>query len=559
MGGGGMLPRSIGGAAGMLGLEMPLLNAHPQQQQQQQQYVSPFQQPQNQQLAGHHSSLRQSSYASYGVRGRQQQAQHSPEGEPEFREGGGAGDHGAAKRGGASLTSQSPCPWTRMKWTDSMVRLLISVVYSVGDDGGGGEGGDHNNIQLPPPASSSSSSRGANTRGGGAASASASASQQQQQQKKGKWKSVSRAMMEKGFCVSPQQCEDKFNDLNKRYKRVIDLLGKGTACRVVENPSLLDTMDHLPAKAREEARKLLSSKHLFFPEMCAYHNAGSANPSCAAGPPAAPAAQPSRMPSLPQLSDRQTSCFHHPAGPGASREEEAIGKAAAAGANDGRHHQPAEEDEDEDEGEDNDADEDRSNNEEEEEEDEEEEDDDDRLADDDPLEDDRNEEDRGGDVEDMKAVVTASKRQKRTPRLSLSLQSSTTASARLQELRSELMGMAAAAAAAGEGGGGAMMQWVRRRAAELEEQRVGYQCRAFQLERQRFKWLRFSTNKEHEMERMKLDNDRLRLDNDRMLLLLRQKELELLSTTASDAAGGHAAAASSTDHHHFLNHHKQQE
>nr|CAD1836713.1 unnamed protein product [Ananas comosus var. bracteatus] len=534
MGGGGMLPRSIGGAAGMLGLEMPLLNAHPQQQQQQQQYMSPFQQPQNQQLAGHHSSLRQSSYASYGVRGRQQQAQHSPEGEPEFREGSGAGDHGAAKRGGASLTSQSPCPWTRMKWTDSMVRLLISVV-------------------------------GANTRGGGAASASASASasqqqQQQQQQKKGKWKSVSRAMMEKGFCVSPQQCEDKFNDLNKRYKRVIDLLGKGTACRVVENPSLLDTMDHLPTKAREEARKLLSSKHLFFPEMCAYHNAGSANPSCAAGPPAAPAAQPSRMPSLPQLSDRQTSCFHHPAGPGASREEEAIGKAAAAGANDGRHHQPAEEDEDEDEGEgeDNDADEDRSNNEEEEEDDDDD-DDDDRLADDDPLEDDRNEEDRGGDVEDMKAFVTASKRQKRTPRLSLSLQSSTTASARLQELRSELMGMAAAAAAAGEGGGGAMMQWVRRRAAELEEQRVGYQCRAFQLERQRFKWLRFSTNKEREMERMKLDNDRLRLDNDRMLLLLRQKELELLSTTASAAAGGHAAAASSTDHHHFLNHHKQQE
>nr|DAD46122.1 TPA_asm: hypothetical protein HUJ06_004352 [Nelumbo nucifera] len=26
--------------------------------------------------------------------------------------------------------------------------------------------------------------------------------------------------MEKGFYVSPQQCEDKFNDLNKRYKRV---------------------------------------------------------------------------------------------------------------------------------------------------------------------------------------------------------------------------------------------------------------------------------------------------------------------------------------------------
>ncbi|CAH8354663.1 unnamed protein product [Eruca vesicaria subsp. sativa] len=45
---------------------------------------------------------------------------------------------------------------------------------------------------------------------------------------KGKWKSVSRAMVEKGFSVPPQQCEDKFNDLNKRYKRVNDILGKGT-------------------------------------------------------------------------------------------------------------------------------------------------------------------------------------------------------------------------------------------------------------------------------------------------------------------------------------------
>ncbi|URE49365.1 hypothetical protein MUK42_14681 [Musa troglodytarum] len=158
-------------------------------------------------------------------------------------------------------------------------------------------------------------------------------------------------MMEKGFYVSPQQCEDKFNDLNKRYKRVNDLLGKGTACRVVENQALLDTMDLSP-KAKEEARKLLNSKHLFFREMCAYHNA--------------------------------------------------------------------------------------------------------------------------------------------------------------------------------------------RKAAELEEQRVAYQCRAFQLERQHFKWLRFSTNKEREMERMKLDNERLCLENDRMLLLLRQTELELAH--GGSGGGGSSAA-----------------
>ncbi|KAF9605056.1 hypothetical protein IFM89_013726 [Coptis chinensis] len=48
-------------------------------------------------------------------------------------------------------------------------------------------------------------------------------------QKKGKWKSVSKVMAERGYYVSPQQCEDKFNDLNKRYKRLTDILGRGTS------------------------------------------------------------------------------------------------------------------------------------------------------------------------------------------------------------------------------------------------------------------------------------------------------------------------------------------
>lgn len=69
--------------------------------------------------------------------------------------------------------------------------------------------------------------------------------------------------MKKGCYVSPQQCEDKFNDLNKRYKRLNDILGRGIACRVVENPTLLDSMDHLSSKVKEDVRKLLSSKHLF--------------------------------------------------------------------------------------------------------------------------------------------------------------------------------------------------------------------------------------------------------------------------------------------------------
>ncbi|KAK4387378.1 hypothetical protein Sango_2344400 [Sesamum angolense] len=89
---------------------------------------------------------------------------------------------------------------------------------------------------------------------------------------KGKWKSVSKVMAERGHFVSPQQCEDKFNDLNKRYKRLNEILGRGTSCEVVENPALLDMMDHISDKAKEEVRKILSSKHLHYEEMCSYHN-----------------------------------------------------------------------------------------------------------------------------------------------------------------------------------------------------------------------------------------------------------------------------------------------
>ncbi|EOA32794.1 hypothetical protein CARUB_v10016104mg [Capsella rubella] len=136
--------------------------------------------------------------------------------------------------------------WHRMKWTDTMVRLLIMAVFYIGDEAG-----------LNDPIDVKKKSGGG---GGGML------------QKKGKWKSVSRAMVEKGFSVSPQQCEDKFNDLNKRYKRVNDILGKGIACRVVENQGLLESMDHLTPKLKDEVKKLLNSKHLFFREMCAYHN-----------------------------------------------------------------------------------------------------------------------------------------------------------------------------------------------------------------------------------------------------------------------------------------------
>ena len=64
---------------------------------------------------------------------------------------------------------------------------------------------------------------------------------------------------------------------------------------------------------------------------------------------------------------------------------------------------------------------------------------------------------------------------------------------------------------------------------QLEEQQVSYQSQAFELEKQRLKWARFISKKKREMERAKLENERRRLENERMVLLIRQKELELLN------------------------------
>ncbi|KAJ8423155.1 hypothetical protein Cgig2_003733 [Carnegiea gigantea] len=258
-------------------------------------------------------------------------------------------------------------PWQRMKWTDSMVRLLIMAVYYIGDEAGCELGSE----KKKP---------------GGVGSIGVGG----QLQKKGKWKSVSRAMMEKGFRVSPQQCEDKFNDLNKRYKRVNDILGKGTACKVVENQSLLDTMDHLSPKMREEVRKLLNSKHLFFREMCAYHNSCGHGSACHATEPNPPSA-------------------------------------AAIEAIEGTSHRPHQQ---------------------------------------------------------QQLYGNKSSREKK--------------------------------------------QWVMTQLVQLEEQGVKFQYRALELEKQKMKWIKFSSKKEREIERMKIENERKLLENERMVLLLRQKEIELL-------------------------------
>ncbi|XP_073117817.1 uncharacterized protein [Elaeis guineensis] len=146
----------------------------------------------------------------------------------------GADGHNEDERG------KKAAPWHRVKWTDAMVKLLITVISYLNED----------TVELDGSAKKKLAVL----------------------QKKGKWKLVSKVMAERNCCVSPQQCEDKFNDLNKRYKRLIEILGRGTACKVVENPALLDYRHDLSGKVKDDVRKILSSKHLHYEEMCSYHN-----------------------------------------------------------------------------------------------------------------------------------------------------------------------------------------------------------------------------------------------------------------------------------------------
>lgn len=328
-------------------------------------------------------------------------------------------------------------PWQRMKWTDMMVRLLITAVFYIGDEGGA-EPVDHAGKKKPVGLL----------------------------QKKGKWKSVSRAMMEKGFYVSPQQCEDKFNDLNKRYKRVNDILGKGTACRVVENQNLLDSMELTP-KLKEEVRKLLNSKHLFFREMCAYHNScrhGTGSNS-GGGPHPSPdtAAEPSH------IQQQQQRCFH--------ATENATAAAAAEGS---------------------------------------------KSEDDDEEEEEESEEEEEEEEEEIEGSSRGNEEEEEMESRKRARKGGMTAA--MQQLSAEVIGVVQ------DGGRSSWekKQWIKSRLIQLEEQQVRYQSQAFELEKQRLKWLKFRNKKERDMERAKLENEKRRLENERMVLVVKQKELELM-------------------------------
>ncbi|KAJ6287706.1 hypothetical protein OIU77_002445 [Salix suchowensis] len=124
-----------------------------------------------------HNSDQNMSMADYN-KGDGRKNSASDEDEPSYTEEGADG-HNDVSRGKKGTS------WHRVKWTDKMVRLLITVVSYIGEDATSDCGGGIRRRFTVL-------------------------------QKKGKWKSVSKVMAERGFHVSPQQCEDKFNDLNKR-------------------------------------------------------------------------------------------------------------------------------------------------------------------------------------------------------------------------------------------------------------------------------------------------------------------------------------------------------
>ncbi|KAK4776107.1 hypothetical protein SAY87_024068 [Trapa incisa] len=440
---------------GMLGLEMPGLHQNPPSAH------NATSSLQHQPVVGydpHHPQAQQikpSGYT-YSSSKPKHQLTLSDDDEPGFHpDESSGGDPKKNGGGGGGGSSNKSSPWQRMKWTDTMVKLLIMAVFYIGDEGGS--------------ETTSDPKKKASGGGGGGLL-----------QKKGKWKSVSRAMMEKGFYVSPQQCEDKFNDLNKRYKRVNDILGKGTACRVVENQSLLETMDLSP-KMKEEVKKLLNSKHLFFREMCAYHTScGHGVSACGGG------TQNSSEPPNPQPHQR----FLQGAAAAAAAEshphlgEKDINKTEADSSKVvGRGGSGEDYDED---------------------------DDDDMDDDDDDYDDD--------DHEDHEHDNHPSRKRSRGVSYSPS-------PAMMQQLNGEVMGVVQDTGKSPW----EKKQWVKGRLLQLEEQQVRYRGEAYELEKQRLKWVKFSGKKEREMEMAKLENERRLLENERMALLLRQKEIELLS------------------------------
>ncbi|PON83049.1 sequence-specific DNA binding transcription factor [Trema orientale] len=353
----------------------------------------------------------------------------SEEDEPSFTEEGVDGHNEVSKGKKGSL-------WQRVKWTDKMVKLLITAVSYIGEDAG--------------PDCSVVGRRKFSVL-----------------QKKGKWKSVSKVMAERGYHVSPQQCEDKFNDLNKRYKRLNDMLGRGTSCQVVENPALLDVIDYLTEKEKDDVRKILSSKHLFYEEMCSYHNGNRLHL------PHDPALQHSLQLALRSRDDHDNE--------------------------DVRKHQHDDHDEEDQEIETDDREDLEDNN--------------------------ASHGDRGiygllGDsgkrfrpgqgCEDISFGNSLNIQDCNKSSYSQALFAQTDINQALPD---------------GTKVAWLQKQWIESRFLQLEERKLQIQVEMLELEKQRLKWQRFTKKRDRELEKLKMDNERMKLENERMALELKRKEM----------------------------------
>ncbi|XP_054787782.1 uncharacterized protein LOC129293720 [Prosopis cineraria] len=355
----------------------------------------------------------------------------SEDDEPSFIEDGadGRNEAGRGKKGS---------PWQRVKWTDEMVKLLITALSYICEDAtsDSGSGGRRRFTVF---------------------------------QKKGKWKSISKVMAERGYRVSPQQCEDKFNDLNKRYKRLNDMIGRGTCCQVVENPSLLDVLDYLSEKDKEDIRKILGSKHLFYEEMCSYHNGNRLHL------PPDPALQRSLQAALRNRDDHDNDDVKR------------------------SHHEDLEEDDQDVDSDDHDEFEETYHS---------------------------HRDSRGvygalgGSMKKLKQVQC----QEDTKMFGNSLNchdcNKNPHSHGLVFQYDANQGLPDSNRTAW-----LQKQWIEYRNLELEEQKLQIQVEMLELEKQRLKWQRFSKKKDRELEKLRMENEKMKLENERIALELKRREM----------------------------------
>ncbi|KAK9740839.1 hypothetical protein RND81_03G064400 [Saponaria officinalis] len=271
-------------------------------------------------------------------------------------------------------------------------------------------------------------------------------------------------MGERGFCVSPQQCEDKFNDLNKRYKKLNDILGRGTSCQVVEKPALLDMMDHLSDKTKDEVRKILSSKQLFYEEMCSYHN---------------------------------NNRLHLPHDPALQRS---LHLALRRDDHDTDSRRFSHEDVDEV----------------------------DHEHDHDAETDDYEEYEENHSPRAFVVSGNPSKRMKPRQHLEeINFGDPQSFKDFRKETELKSQNDVLPAFPEGEKASWLHKQWLQTRSIQLEEKKLLIESEMLELEKERFKWQRFSKKKDLELEKLKMENDRMRLENERKVLELKRMEMTI--------------------------------